>query len=379
MRSADREATEAASVTARFSPESIKQTSAAIAAARGVSPADAAILADALIDADLHGMSTHGISRLNIYMRRIQKGLINPRAELVIDRRHGCILAVDAANGLGQVQAVKTLDLLTPIAKANGIAAATIRNSQHFGALSYYCNRAAAQDMILLAMTNCEPAMSPEGACQAFFGTNPIAASFPTGKGFAVKIDFATSIIARGNIIAAQKRGERIPEGWALSPDGEPTTDAAAALAGTVLTMAGHKGYALALMVEILSGVLSGAAVGPAVGSMYKHMDRKQDVGHFFCLLDIAAFMDVGEFKRRLDNAIDQIKACRKRPGVAEILVPGERSHRNALRNRDEGIFIEEATRKELAALCAELGVELALKPAASENKVGARETLSKA
>src|SRR6478735_647903 len=105
--------------------------------------------------------------------------------------------------------------MLVPLAKTHGVASATICSSQHFGALSYYCNKAAAQNMVLLATTNCEPAMSPEGACEAFFGTNPIAVSFPTGKGFPVKIDFATSIVARGNIIAAQKRGERIPEGWA--------------------------------------------------------------------------------------------------------------------------------------------------------------------
>jgi LDH2 family malate/lactate/ureidoglycolate dehydrogenase len=105
---------------------------------------------------------------------------------------------------------------------------------------------------------------------------------------------------------------------------------------------------------------------------MYKNMDRKQDVGHFFCLLNIGAFMDVAEFKGRLDGAIDQIKACRKRPGVAEILVPGERSHRNAERNHLEGIFVEEATRKELQTLCNELGVEFGLKP------VMAQEPLSK-
>ena len=203
--------------------------------------------------------------------------------------------------------------------------------------------------------------MSPEGACEAYFGTNPLAASFPTGKGYPVKIDLATSLVARGNIIAAQKRGESIPPGWALTADGEPTTDAAAALAGTVVTMAGHKGYALALMVEIFSGVLSGAAIGPAIGSMYKNLDRKQDVGHFFCLLDIAAFMDVSEFKRRLDETIDEIKACRKRPGVTDILIPGERSHQNARRNRERGILIEESTQKELMLLCEELGVEFLL------------------
>ncbi|MDE3100147.1 MAG: Ldh family oxidoreductase [Verrucomicrobiota bacterium] len=345
----------------RFSPELVQSLVAAIAARAGVRQPDAAILAEALVDADVHGTSTHGVSRVNIYMRRIQKGLIEPRAKLVIERRRGGTLAVDAGNGLGQVQAVRTLEKLIPKAKKYGVAAATIRNSQHFGALSFYCNQAAAQDMVLFAMTSCEPAMSPEGGCQAFFGTNPIAASFPTGKGFPVKIDLATSIVARGNIIAAQKRGQPIPPGWALTADGEPTTDAAAALAGTVLTMAGHKGYALTLMVEIFSSVLSGAAVGPAIGSMYKHLDRKQDVGHFFCLFDIAAFMDPAEFKRRLDRAIDGIKSCRKRPGVTEILVPGERSHQKAQENLAQGIPLDEATRNELKTLCEELGVEFTL------------------
>lgn len=350
----------------RFPPDQVRQLVTAIVSKAGVRKKDAAILADALVDADVHGTSTHGVSRVDIYVRRIQKGLIDPRAKLVIERRQGAVMAVDARNGLGQVQAVRTLEKMMPKAKRSGVAAATIRNSQHFGALSYYCNRAARQDMILFAMTNGEPATSPEGACQAFFGTNPIAASFPTGKGWPVKIDLATSIVARGNIIAAQKKGQSIPPGWALTPEGEPTTDAAAALAGTVLTMAGHKGYALALMVEIFSSVLSGAAIGPAIGSMYKNMDRKQDVGHFFCLFDIAAFMDVAGFKRRLDHAIDDIKACRKRPGVSEILVPGERSQLNARQNLADGILIDEATRNELKTLCAELRVKYTLDEAVS-------------
>ncbi|HEV2319030.1 MAG TPA: Ldh family oxidoreductase [Verrucomicrobiae bacterium] len=354
----------------RFKPELVRTLATAIAMRAGVRKGDAVVLADALVDADVHGVSTHGLSRLNIYIRRIQKGLIDPKAKLVIERRHGAAMAVDAGNGLGHVQAAKTLAKLIPKAKRNGVAAATVRNSQHFGALSYYCNLAAKQDMILFATTNCEPAMSPEGACQAFFGTNPIAASFPTGKGWPVKIDLATSIVARGNIIAAQKRGQPIPLGWALTPEGEPTTDAAAALAGTVLTMAGHKGYALALMVEIFSSVLSGAAVGPAIGSMYKNMDRKQDVGHFFFLLDIGAFMDVADFKRRMDKAIDDIKSCRKRPGVNEILVPGERSYQKARQNLAEGIVIDEATRKELKTLCQELRIKYTLEELASPQPV---------
>ncbi len=345
----------------RYAPDAVRNLAASIAVAAGVSPADADILADALVDADVHGVSSHGVSRLNIYIRRIQKGLIAPKAVLTVQRQRGATLAVDAGNGLGQVQAVKALQLLVPMARASGVAVATIRNSQHFGALSYYCNRAARENMILLAMTNCEPAMSPEGGCQAFFGTNPIAASFPTGKGFPVKIDLATSIVARGNIIAAQKSGKSIPLGWALTPEGEPTTDAAQALLGTVLTMAGHKGYALAVLVEVLSGVLSGSAVGPQIGSMYKNMDRKQDVGHFFCLLDIEAFMDVHEFISRMDETINQIKACRKRPDTQQILVPGERSARRAAENMARGIGLDEATRAELAQLCSDLNVPFTL------------------
>ncbi len=347
----------------RYAIEEVQSLAQRVGERAGLSAEDAAILADCLIDADVHGVGTHGISRLNIYVRRMQKGLINPRAELKIESRRPAVLSVDAGNGLGQSQAVKTLDRLMPLARQFGIASATIRHSQHFGTLSYYCNQAAAADMILLAMTNCEPSMSPEGACEAFFGTNPIGVSFPTGKGFPLRIDMATSIVARGNVIAAQKAGREIPEGWALDVEGQPTTDAAAALAGTIRAMAGHKGSALALMGEVFSGVLSGAAVGNEIGSMYKHMDRPQNVGHFFCLFNVSAFMDVAEMKTRLDAMIDRIKACRPRPGVEEIIVPGEGAHRRAEKNRRLGIIIGQETIKELQALATEYQIPFNVRP----------------
>ncbi len=340
-----------------FAKEGLESLVAQLAAGMGVPGEDAALFAEVLVDADLHGVSTHGVSRLNIYLKRIDAGLIDPKAALTVDRQTGSIVALDAGNGLGQIQARKALDMLMPLARANGVAAATIRNSQHFGALSWYCNHAASRKMVLLAMTNCEPAMSPEGGYEAFFGTNPIAASFPTGKGFPVKIDLATSTVARGNIIAAQKKGAAIPEGWALDREGKPTTDAAEALLGTVLTMAGHKGYALALMVELFSGVLSGSAIGSGVGSMYKNLDRKQDVGHFFCLFDIGAFLDYGDYLRRMDSTIDRIKSQKKRPGVEEILVPGERSARRAGTNAAEGIPLPDETVAELKQWCSRLNV----------------------
>jgi LDH2 family malate/lactate/ureidoglycolate dehydrogenase len=345
----------------RFNPQAAETLTAKLAQGVGVPQKDAAILAHALVDADIHGISTHGLSRLNIYLQRIERGLITPGTELRVDRDGGSLLALDAGNGLGQVQAMKALEMLKPIARKNGIAAATIRNSQHVGALSYFCNLAAEQGFILLAMSTGEPAMSPAGGFEPFFGTNPIAASFPTGKGYPVKIDMATSIVARGNIIAAQKRGEPIPEGWALDPEGRPTTDAGQALLGTVLTMAGHKGYALAFMIEMFSSVLSGSAIGSSIGSMYKHMDRKQDVGHFFCLIHIDAIMDLATFKQRMDETIDTLKTGKRRPGVDEILIPGERSARKAATNRETGIALTPETVREIQQWCSRLNIAFEL------------------
>ena len=347
----------------RFPAVQLKNLVVELSCAAGVSREDAALFANALIDADLHGASTHGISRLAIYLNRMEKGLIDPKAQLFIDRRVGSALALDAANGLGQVQATKAVDMLMPIARQNGVAAATIRRSQHFGALSFYCNRAAAEECILLAMTASEPAMSPEGGSDAFFGTNPIASSFPTSKGYPVKIDLATSKVARGNIIAASKENVPIPEDWAFDVDGGPTTDPHKALLGTVATMAGHKGYALALMVEMFCSVLSGAAIGSDIGSMYKNLDRSQNVGHFFLVLDINAFMDREQFVQRVDATINKLKSGRKRPATDEILVPGERSSRTAKQIAEIGVPISDETLAELQDWCTRLQVGISLKP----------------
>jgi LDH2 family malate/lactate/ureidoglycolate dehydrogenase len=341
----------------RFTPNELQSLVAELATKAGVQTGDAAIFARALVDADVHGTSTHGLSRLGIYLTRIEKGLIDPSAELTVDRSRGAVMSLDARNGLGQVQAAKALELLMPLAREHGVAAATIRNSQHFGALSYYTNYAAEQGFILLAMTSCEPAMSPTGGFEPFFGTNPIAASFPRAGAPPIKIDLATSIVARGNIIAANRKQQPIPEGWALDPGGNPTTDAAEALKGTVLTMAGHKGYALALMVEMFSSVLSGSAIGSSIGSMYKDLDRPQDVGHFFCLFDVTAFLDKSTYDARVGELTDKLKANKRRPGVEEILLPGERSARVAAENESAGLTLAPETAAELEKWCEKLHV----------------------
>lgn len=347
----------------RFAPHDLQALAARIVQAAGAEAGDADILAEALVDADCHGTSTHGLTRLAIYVKRMGLGLIDPRAPLRLEKPRPAVLLADANNGIGQVQASKALDALIDMARAQGAAVAVIRNSQHFGALSYYCRKAVDQNMALLAFTNCEPSMAPHGGREPMFGTNPIGAAFPTGKGYPLSIDLATSIVARGNIIAANKEGREIPADWALDSQGRPTTDPAAALQGVVLTMAGHKGSALALMVELLAGVLSGAAVGPDVGSMYRDLDRPQNVGHCFILFDIAAFMDLNAFLARMDAYIDKIKQSAPREGVTEILAPGERSVRRFEEALRSGVALPPATLDELRGLCAEFGLDYSLTP----------------
>ncbi|QJT10365.1 Ldh family oxidoreductase [Oceanidesulfovibrio marinus] len=342
----------------RFDAAALRELCAGLARTSSVLPQDADILAASLVDADLHGRSTHGVSRLPVYLQRIDKGLVDPAAQLVLERPRPGVLLADAANGIGQVQSFKTVETLLDMARENGTATAVVRGSQHSGTMAQYCNHAADQGMILFATTDCEPAMAPAGGTEALFGTNPLAASFPTGKGWHIAIDMATSVVARGNIVAANRRGDPIPEGWALDKNGEPTTDAQAALMGTVLTMAGHKGYALALLVELFSGVLSGSSLSADISSMYAGPERPQDVGHFFQALDISAFMDLELFTQRTDALIDRIKGSRRREGVEEILIPGERAARVAARNRAEGVPVDPGVIATLEDMARKRGLE---------------------
>jgi len=294
---------------------------------------------------------------LAIYIKRMRAGLIDPKGTPRVERDTPSVVVIDGCNALGQVCGLFAAEKVIEKARSSGVAAATVKRSQHFGAASYYGERIAKEGMIGIVFTNAEPAMPPWGGKEAFFGTNPISLVAPTGKGFPVRIDLATSVAARGRIIAAEKKGEAIPEGWAIDAEGNPTTDAREALAGAVLTMAGHKGYALALLVEVLCGVLSGAAVGRETGSMYKDLDRSQDIGHFLAALSIEHFLPRAEFLARMDAMIDALKSSPRRPDAQEILVPGELEHRGRLRRLSQGIEVGDEVVGELRQLARELAV----------------------
>lgn len=341
----------------RFSVASLRGLVEGIAQAAGLRPEDARVLADSLLYAELSGISTHGVRRLRIYIERILRGLIDAGAQPEVVQRKGGAAVVDAHNCIGQVAGVFAMGEAMRLACEHGLGGVTVRQSQHFGAAGFYCKQAAEADLIGIALTNAEPAMPPWGSFRAYFGTNPISLGCPTDREFPIIVDLSTSQVARGNIIAAAQRGEAIPDNWALDAEGNPTTDPQAALEGSVLPLGGVKGYALALVVEVLAGVLSGAGFGRGVRSMYKDFSRPANVGHFLAAIDPSAFMPLDEFKERVGRMIDEIHASPPRPGFERIYVPGERSHLKRIGHARKGIELAEDVIADLRALAEEAGV----------------------
>ncbi len=323
----------------------------------GVGHDEAKIFADSLVDANLNGIDTHGVSRVPIYLKRVSLGLINPKAKMIFKRDSPAVGVLDAENGLGQVAGMRAMDEAVKMARECGAGVVGVRNSQHFGAAGYYCSMAAREGLVGMAFTNAEPALPPWGSYEAYFGTNPIAIAVPTGSDIPIIIDTSTSVVARGKIVAAARTGTPIPSEWALDPEGNPTTDPQKALEGAVLTMAGPKGYALAMMVDILSGVITGSGFGRGVNSMYKDLEHRANVGHMLIALNVDAFMPKDVFLKRVQSMVGDVKSSKKRPGVNEISIPGERKDRVRQKRMKNGIVLDASVVTELASLAYELDV----------------------
>ncbi len=322
---------------------------------QNVNGEDAEVVADSLVRADLEGVGSHGISRLPVYSKRIEQGRFNTNPSITIEKKGLSVLSVDGDSGLGQVIAYRALQEGIPIAKETGLAAIGIRNSNHFGAASYYCQIACQEKLAIIATTNAPSAIPPWGGKTAFLGTNPIAFGFPVTGQPDVIIDMSASIVAKGKIISAAREGTSIPSNWAIGPDGEPTNDPKMALEGAVLTTGGVKGYGLALAVEILSGILTGAAFGPHINSMYEETSAPANVGHFFLLLDIEKFLPVDVFSGVLKKMLSEIKDSPKIQGVESILYPGERRARSYQEKLEKGIVLPIEVEQELQNLARQL------------------------
>ncbi len=323
----------------------------------GVPRSEANLIADSLVEADLTGVDSHGVSRVPIYLKRIETGVVNPVARLEVVQEYPGAVVFDGCNSMGIVIGVRVMEYLLQKAETAGAVFATVRNSNHFGIAAYFTRRALAKDMVGFAASNAPSTMAPWGGIRPYLGTNPFSVAIPTGNVLPIVLDMATSVVAQGKIILAAKEGKRIPLGWAISKTGEPTTDPKEALEGTVLPFGGPKGYGIALLIDILSGVLSGAAFAAYLNNMWNNFTDPQNVGHCFAVLDVKKFLPLEEFKGKIDRMVQDIKSNPRAKGVEEIFLPGELEHRNRIRNLAEGIPLSGKVYEDLLEIGKRLGV----------------------
>ena len=325
--------------------------------AKGIDAECAKAVADMLIDADLTGVSTHGVSRLSIYMERVEKGLVAKGNEIKVLKESPSALAIDGGNTLGAMSASYAMDRCIEKARETGACFATVKNSNHFGAAAFYTKKAAAAGMIGFCCTNLTAKIAPFGSSEPFMGTDPVCVAVPS-EGLPVVLDMAPSVVALGKLILAQKLGQSIPEGWALDKDGKPTTDPAEGRKGSLVPIGGPKGSGIAMIVELLAGVLSGAGTATHLHDLYE-FDAPQGVGHFLGAIDVSHFIDLDVFRGGVSATSAEVKALKKADGFSEILMPGERELRFAAERAEAGIDIPDEVYAELVSLGAPYGLEL--------------------
>ena len=298
----------------------------------------ALVCANAIINAELVGASTHGLSRLKMYCDRINKKVINPQPKLKIKNISQSISHIDADNSIGFVAADIGIKQAIKNAKKTGIGIVGIKNSGHYGLSGYYAEQAVKKNLLVFCFTNAPPAIAPHGAKKSLFGTNPICFGTPTSSKVPFILDTSVSVINRGKIRVAERAGKKIPEGVALDKFGKPTTNAKKALAGVQLPISGFRGSGLAWMVDILSGVFTGGNHGGKVKDPFDDFSGPQNIGHLFLVMKSNLF--VSNYTKRIKENIIRIKRLPKIKGIKEILYPGQSKQRRYKKNLKKEIKI---------------------------------------
>lgn len=317
----------------------------------GLSEEDAGIVAEATLDADLKGFTSHGIGRFPQYIHGIESGNIQTDGEIEIERETEAMALINGNHLFGQLVAYKAMMLAIEKAKKVGIAAVGTHDANHFGVTGYYSDLAIMNDVIGIVTANTEPAIAPLGAKTPLIGTNPVAIGIPS-KDTYVAVDMATSASARGKLLEAQRKGEKIPEGVALDSEGRPTTDPNEALKGSILPFGAHKGYALAFMIELMTGPLVNAAYGTGVTGTANHA-KKCTKGDLFVAIDPSKFVDMDQFKDQTEEFVRQVRAS------GDTFVPGDLEVKNIAEHEKLGLKIDEKLYTNLSEICEDLDINI--------------------
>ena len=321
---------------------------------------DAALIADTLVEADLRGVYSHGMQILPRYVRGLKSGINpSPSIKTVVDA--GSLAVLDGDCGMGQVVFVKATELAIEKALQHGIAAVSVRNSNHLGALAYYGMMAVDRDMMGICTTNGPSIMAPWGGVTETLANNPICVAVPSGNTYPVLLDMAVSTVARNKIRVAAARGEKIPLDWALTREGQPTDDPQEALKGLTAPMSGAKGFGLSVAMEVLTGVLSNGLIGKDVPRDVIYSDDvfyPVRVSHYFQAIDVKRLLPPEEFKARVDYLAGQVHESELAKGAQGVFMPGEMEFITRERRLKEGIPIPSVILHSLDRISKEISVE---------------------
>jgi L-2-hydroxycarboxylate dehydrogenase (NAD+) len=338
----------------------------------GVLPDDAAVTADVLVAANLRGINSHGVARLKRYVNGLRDGMMLARPNIEVVHQTPCTALVDGGGGLGQPVGVRGMKLAISKAREIGVGFVAVRNSNHYGIAGYYSMMALREGLIGVSMTNASVLVVPTFGQDAVLGTNPISVAVPAGQERPFVLDMATSVATRGRLEEYVRQDKPLPLSWATDERGVPTADAARVLknvlacaGGGILPLGGareedggHKGYGLALLVDILCGVLPGAGYATTI---YPKDEAGRplpaNVGHFFGAIRVDAFRPLDEFKATMDDIIRRLKDSAKAEGAERVYVHGEKEFEGEERRRREGIPLHPKTVAMMQQIAQELGV----------------------
>ena len=326
----------------------------------GLPVADAAKVAELMVEADLVGADAHGVFRLPQYIRRIQAGGINPKASITMSKTAPATAMVDGDNGMGHLVMSRVTETAIALAKETGVSWVGAKRSNHAGAAGVYAAMTLPHDMIgIYAVVANANHMPLHGGAENLLGTNPIAFSVPAGELPPVVLDIATTVVSYGTVKAYKLQGKTIPEGWMVNPkDGQPLTDSARSGEGLLLPIGGYKGSGLALVLGLLAGTLNGVAFGRDVVDFNNNDTDACDTGHFIIVLDVSRFLPIATFKAEVDRHLRDMKNSPRLPGVDEIRLPGEqRLVRHADRTKS-GVPVYPEVIAQLDKLAADLKIK---------------------